>query len=234
ALGVQLPDGYMRLSLKAIQRLLPHMEEGKVYQMTDPTNSAVHAAGYMRRDELQRRIFDQLPDPARVHDAPIGDIPNPVVRRTLVELRKLVNAIIREYGKPDQIHVEMARQVKQGERLRKQYNVQIRQREAMRDAAADKLREHNIKVTRDAINRYLLWQEQDQVCVYTGRPIGFAQLYDGQTDVDHILPYSRCLDDSLMNKVVCFREANGEKGQRTPYEWLASTDPQRYEQVCQR
>lgn len=234
ALGVQLPGGYMRVSLKAIQRLLPHMEEGKVYQMTDPTNSAVHAAGYMRRDELQRRIFDQLPDPARVRDAPIGDIPNPVVRRTLVELRKLVNAIIREHGKPGQIHVEMARQVKQGEQLRKQYNMQIREREAMRDAAADKLRENGIKVTRDAINRYLLWQEQDQVCVYTGRPIGFAQLYDGQTDVDHILPYSRCLDDSLMNKVVCFREANGEKGQRTPYEWLASTDPQRYEQVCQR
>src|SRR5690606_38349202 len=119
-------------SLKAINRLLPYMERGYVYQMTAPENSAIHAAGYVRPDELQRRVFDKLPDPTRVADAPIGEIPNPIVRRTLVELRKLANAIIREYGTPDAIHVEMARSVKQCERARKQYNLTLREREALR------------------------------------------------------------------------------------------------------
>lgn len=234
ALGVDLPGGYLRLSLKAINRLLPYMERGYVYQMTAPENSAIHAAGYVRPDELQRRVFDKLPDPTRVADAPIGEIPNPIVRRTLVELRKLVNAIIREYGPPDAIHVEMARSVKQGERERKQYNMTLREREALRDAAAQKLRESGIKITRSAINRLLLWEEQDHICIYTGKPISFTQLYNGETDIDHILPYSRCLDDSLMNKVVCFREANDDKGQKSPYEWLAGRDPARYERVCHR
>lgn len=246
-LSIDFPAGYLRLSRKAIDKLLPHMERGLVYMDDDESNSAMHAAGYVRRDQLQRRIFDELPDPARVHDSPIGDIPNPVVRRALVELRKLVNAILREQRRkrsdrkwrPDAIHIEMARDVKQGERARREYNMKLREREAMRDAAAQKLRENRIKVTRDAINRYLLWQEQEHICVYSGEPISFAQLFGGEVDVDHILPYSRCLDDSLMNKVVCFRKprnglGNHEKGQRTPYEWLSDGQPAVYDAVCQR
>lgn len=245
-LTVDLPDGYIELSRKALAQgkdgtgLLAAMEKGMKYQAGagvdehgQPTD-AIHAAGYMRRDELVKRALDKLPDPQRMADAPIGDIPNPVVRRTLVELRKLVNAIIREHGKPDAVHIEMARDVKQGERQRKEYSKKISERAAIRDDAADKLREHGVKVTRDAINRYILWQEQEQLCIYSGRVISFTQLYNGETDVDHILPYSRCLDDSQMNKVVCFRDVNAAKGQQTPYEWCANSQPGKYEQMCQR
>ncbi|MCC7193565.1 MAG: type II CRISPR RNA-guided endonuclease Cas9 [Phycisphaeraceae bacterium] len=234
ALSADLPAGYVHVSLKAIERLLPHMERGLVYQMTNPENSAIHAAGYLRADQLRRRIFDKLPDPERTPDAPIGDIPNPVVRRALVELRKLVNAIIREHGKPDSIHIEMIRDVKQGEKARRAYNLSMRDREKNRDAAAEKLRENGVKVTREAINRYLLWEEQGHICIYSGDPISFKQLYSGEIDTDHILPYSRCLDDSLMNKVVCFRRSNDQKGQRSPYEWVGATGEKSYDGICQR
>ncbi len=36
-----------------------------------------------------------------------------------------------------------------------------------------------------------------------------------------------------MNKVVCHRKCNADKGNQTPYEWLAARDPERYERVCQ-
>ncbi|MEM6458492.1 MAG: type II CRISPR RNA-guided endonuclease Cas9 [Planctomycetota bacterium] len=253
-LKVDLPAGYIELSRKALSEgkngtgLLDAMETGLLYQAGEgvdddgnPTD-AIHAAGYLRRDELQRRVFDTLPDPARTPHAPIGDIPNPVVRRTLVELRKLVNAILREQRrqrddpawKPAAVHVEMARDVKQGERARREFSKRIREREAERDRAADKLREHKVRVTRDAINRYLLWEEQDYLCPYSGGPISFGQLFNGETDVDHVLPYSRCLDDSQMNKVVCFRRENQLKGQRSPHEWRADADPAAYERMCQR
>ncbi len=52
--------------------------------------------------------------------------------------------------------------------------------------------------------------------------------------MDHILPYSKSLDDSLMNKALCFRTQNDEKGQRTVYEWLAETKPAKYEEILQR
>lgn len=244
ALSVDFPSGYVSLSLKAIDKLLPHLERGLVYQsISDPEHSALHAAGYLRRDELQRRLFDRLPSLHRINPrtCPIGDIPNPVVKRTLVELRKVVNAIIREYGKPHAVHIEMARSVQMGRNARREYNKQIRAREKDRDRAADEIRKYaarypgqGVRVNRDTILRFLLWEEQGHQCIYCQQPISQQHLFGGEIDVDHILPYSRCLDDSQSNKVVAHRDCNRAKGQRSPYEWLASSDPRRYEALCQQ
>ena len=43
----------------------------------------------------------------------VPQLRNPVVCRGLTELRKVVNALIREYGKPERIRVELARDLKQ-------------------------------------------------------------------------------------------------------------------------
>jgi len=234
-LDVDFPSGHLHLSLKAINKLLPHMERGLIYMADDaPENSALAAAGYLRPDQLRERIYDKLPMPDRMNDAKLSNLPNPVVRRSLTEVRKVVNAIVREYGKPDAVHIEMARSMRMGKQKRDEYNKNMRKREATRDMAADKIRQHGIQVTREAINRYLMWDQQNHECVYTGKAISVAQLFGGEIDVDHILPYSRSLDDSQMNKVVCFRHANADKTNRTPYEWLAESDPNRYDQLCQR
>lgn len=244
SLNVDFPTGYGSLSLKAIDKLLPHLERELVYQSaSDPELSALHAAGYLRRDELQRRLFDVLPDTSRVNlrDCRVGDIPNPVVKRALVELRKVVNGIIREYGKPDAVHVEMARSLQMGPNARSDYNIRIREREAERDRAAREIRDYRdkypssgVRVNRDSILRFLLWEEQSHECLYCQKTISQQQLFGGDVDIDHILPYSRCLDDSQSNKVVSHRRCNLEKGQRTPYEWLADSEPGRYENICRQ
>lgn len=237
-LGVDLPAGYIHLSVMALEKLLPHLEAGMRLMGNDETDSAMHAAGYMRRDQLQRRVFDALPDPARARDARIGDIPSPVVKRAIVELRKVVNAIIREYGKPDAIHVELTRQVRQGPKARSDYTSRIREIEEERSHAADEIRKLkedgvNVAVNRESILRYLLWKQQNHDCIYCGNKISQAQLFGGDIDVDHILPYSRSLDDSQMNKVVCHRRCNAGKSNNTPYEWLAETNAKKYAEVCQ-
>ncbi len=236
-LDVDLPPGYGSLSRMAIDKLLPHLAKGMIYQsQSDPERSALHAAGYLRRDELQRRLFDQLPDLSRTNprDCKLGDLPNPVVKRALVEIRKVVNAIIKAYGKPDAVHVEMARSLRMGPKARSEYNTRTRQREKERDEAAKAIRNTGVAVRREGIIRFLAWKEQSCECVYCGKAISQEQLFGGGVDVDHILPYSRCLDDSQMNKVVCHRECNHDKGQKTPYEWLADSDPKRYEAIGQR
>ncbi len=237
AVGVDLPPKYMNLSLKAIDKLVPPLERGLVYQsISDPEESAIHAAGYYRRDELRRRLFDTLPDFTRMNpaDAKLGDIPNPVVKRALVELHKVVNAIVRTYGKPDAIHIEMTRSVQVGAERRREMSKRMRDREAERETAADAVAAIGVAVRRDSIQRFLMWEEQSHECVYCGEPISQQQLFGGEVDVDHILPYSRCLDDSQMNKVVCHRMCNHDKGQRSPYEWLAATAPEHYARVCQQ
>jgi CRISPR-associated endonuclease Csn1 len=235
-LAVELPTGYGSLSTKAIQKLLPYLNQGMIYSSSVPDNSALAAAGYLRRDQLKRRLFDFLPSPSRLKNTPIGNIPNPVVKRTLTEVRKLVNAILREYGKPDEIHVEMARNLQMGSGKRKEIAAEMRKREARREEIAERLKEAGQRPTRDNILRYQLWLEQNQKCIYTGRMISQSQLFSdaGGIDVDHILPRSRTLDDSQTNKVLCFREANSEKGNRTPYEWLAHGNPERYAEVTSR
>src|SRR5262249_28500750 len=90
------------------------------------------------------------------------------------------------------------------------------------------------KVSRDAIERYLIWEEQRHECIYSGRSIGLAQLFGGEVDVDHILPRERSLDNSFMNRALCFRSENDAKKDRTPYEWLAESDSDKYEAVLQR
>ncbi|MGC9455757.1 MAG: type II CRISPR RNA-guided endonuclease Cas9 [Phycisphaerae bacterium] len=222
----ELPSGYAAFSREAIAKLLPHIEAGHPLMTGDDRPCAITLAGYLRPDQRPHERLDRLPQPP--------DLPNPIVRAALHEVRKVVNAILRTHGPVDEVHVELARDVKGSLRQRAEHTRRVRQRERDRDRAADAIREADFRPTRDGINAYLLWEEQDRMCIYTGRPISLAQLLGGDVHVDHILPYRRSLDDSLMNKVVCFHQANRDKADRTPYEWLGESDPDRYEELILR
>jgi CRISPR-associated endonuclease Csn1 len=189
----------------------------------DPTDSALHAAGYLRPDEREVRQRKLLPS------AP--DLPNPLVRAALFEVRKLVNSIIREYGLPDRIHVELARDAKKSFAERQEIRFEQASRRQEREAAATEIERWGTRPTRDAIERYRLWLEQERFCIYCGQTISQDQLLSGEVDVDHILPRWRSLDDSLGNKVVCHRRCNRDKGDMTVREWLEASEPERYGHV---
>jgi CRISPR-associated endonuclease Csn1 len=225
-LDADLPAGYVRLSIMALEKLVPHMERGLLYMTGDGTPSALSEAGYLRPDQIGRIVLDMLPEPP--------EVTNPVVRQALHELRRVVNSIVRCYGKPARVHLELARNASVSREQRAEMSQRMRDREAERDSAADKIREYGIKVTREAINRYLLWEEQKSECVYCGSVISIDKLFGGEVHIDHILPYSRCLDDSFANKVICCTSCNNEKKNQTPYEWLAVRQPERFEKVRQR
>jgi CRISPR-associated endonuclease Csn1 len=148
----------------------------------------------------------------------------------------VVNALIRKYGKPERIHVEMARSLKMGPKQRKEHQKETRGFEKERAEAVKELEGYNIIPNRDAIQLLRLWREQKEQCPYSGRPISQAQLFGGggEIDIDHIFPFSRSADNSMMNKVVCFRTSNVTKGNKTPREWLEDSDPEAYEQLIQR
>lgn len=220
-------DGYMAYSREAIGKLLPHLERGLPLTSRDEKPSALSEAGYLRADQ---RVPNQRNDLPLVPD----DIVNPLVRQALFEVRKVVNAVIREYGKPAAIHIELAREVKGNSITRAKDSTRMRERERLRDAAAEQIREWGYKVSHDAIERVRLWEEQGEICLYSGKPISHHQLLGGEVGVDHILPYSKSLDNSLANKVVAFRSENEREGRRTPHEWLAETGPAKFEAILQR
>lgn len=242
-LNTSLPTGYGHLSIKALKKLLPHMRKEKLYMHKDFEKSALAAAGYKRRDELTHKTsgslprFEDLLDPNSPHFDPHQVvINNPVVLRSLTELRKVVNAIIRKHGRPTRIHVEMARSLKMGPSQRKDYEKKTRGFEKERQEAALFLEEHNIIPTGDALQLVRLWHEQKKQCPYCEYPISQSQLLNGggEIDIDHIYPFSRSADNSMANKVVCHRICNATKKNQTPREWLEKTNPQAYEDMIQR
>jgi CRISPR-associated endonuclease Csn1 len=221
-LKISLPQGYMSFSRKAIQKLLPKMEEGLL------THEAIKEVYGERQTNVGGEQTEKLGDPPELR--------NPIVQKALYEVRKVVNALVREYGKPERIKIEMARDVQGNRRQREELHWKMRENETRNENTRKRLIE-DIGIrnpSREDRIKYNLWQECDRRCPYTGRQISQEALFglNPEFQVEHILPYDRSLDDSYMNKTLCHVDENRVKHDKTPYE-AYSHDPDRYEQIKQ-
>ncbi len=221
------PDGYVGFSKLALEKIVPFLEQGL------NEHEAIEKAYPDRSAAKEMPLLPVIDSPDLPTD--LQQITNPVVRRALVETRKVVNALIREHGKPARIVVELARDMKQGPEGRRRISRQQRQREQERQEALSRIREFGGNpYSRRDVERWFLWKEQGEHCLYTGRPIPATELFQGgEWEVDHILPRWQSLDDSYMNKALVHRSANLDKGDRTPMQWLGENS-QRYVQLMDR
>jgi CRISPR-associated endonuclease Csn1 len=218
----ELEQGYARLSEKAIKKLLPFLTTGQRY------DEAVLQAGYnFSAKQATENLVTVLPPPSQLR--------NPVVQRALFEVRRVVNAITKKYGKPMSIRVEMARDLKMGPRQLAEHNSEQRQREKENDIGLSILRqEFNFpNPSRADLEKYKLWNEMGKICPYSGRTISADMLFSPEVEVEHIIPFSRCLDDSFMNKTVSLTAMNRQKGDLTPHEMFVSR-PAEYLQLLKR
>ncbi|PKO87503.1 MAG: type II CRISPR RNA-guided endonuclease Cas9, partial [Betaproteobacteria bacterium HGW-Betaproteobacteria-10] len=227
-------DKFHALSLKALRAIVPHMEQGLRYDeaciQAGYHHSQLHKVGegehkylpplYAGRDKKDRMIF-----------AEDGDIPrNPVVLRSLNQARKVVNAIIRRYGSPSAVHIEMARDLSRpfDERNKIKKDQDEYQARNQRDRAQFiELFGHPPKGLE--FEKWRLYREQNGQCAYSQKPLAssgnVAEIFlDGSTEIDHALPYSRSFDDSKNNKVLVLTRENRDKGNRTPYEYLGGAE----------
>ncbi|MCL6538120.1 MAG: type II CRISPR RNA-guided endonuclease Cas9 [Acidothermus sp.] len=230
--SLALPDGYVALSRKAIARVLPYLEQGVPY----PT---ARLRAYPDADK-PRRSFELLPPlvgkGARHLPQSLRAITNPIVARSLNQVRVVVNAIVREYGKPAFVHVELARDLKKSKTQREEIAKEQRDREKERERARERLlKELGLQQpSAQDIEKVLLADEQEWQCIYTGRSFGMSELINsGALEVDHIIPWSWCFDNTRANKVVCLASANREKGNRTPRDAFGG-DIQRWNEILAR
>lgn len=157
----------------------------------------------------------------------VRNLRNPAVMRALTELRKVVNAIVGRYGKPDVIRIELARDLKRPRKEREARFMRNRERQAEREGAAEKLL-GEMKIaqpSRTDIDKWLLADECNWVCPYTGRTISPQTLFgqNPQFDIEHILPLSATLDDSFVNRTLCYHEENrNRKRNHTPFQAFSS------------
>jgi CRISPR-associated endonuclease Csn1 len=155
-----------------------------------------------------------------------GRLADPTLHRCFRQLQKLVNALIRKHGRPAEIIVDVARNFRFGERERPSTNPKV---PTLDGSHRSILKTLSIPITREALLRMRLHDEQAQasggtaLCPYSLKPITREALFSDLVIIDHILPYSRTLDDTPANKVVCFRTARRGKRQRSPYEAFGMT-----------
>ncbi|GAB1481022.1 hypothetical protein MASR2M74_36050 [Paracoccaceae bacterium] len=229
-----LPEGHGRFGETATRRLIAALKAEVITY-----DKAAHNAGFHHSDHRTGEVFSVLPyygeiltreiAPGKAEygdplERQFGKVTNPTVHIGLRQLQKLVNAVIARHGKPDRIVIELARELKLNDREKEEHQRRIRRDTEAAIQRGEKLVEAGHPDT--GANRALLkqWEElnpkkvHDRSCPYCGKPIGMLQLFEGMADIDHIIPYSRSLDDSPANKVLSHRACNRQKGHLTPHE----------------
>ncbi|GAB7563620.1 hypothetical protein LG202_16590 [Methylobacillus methanolivorans] len=157
---------------------------------------------------------------ARLDKPPVTG--NAVVDGSLRQIRYVVNRMIQELGTiPEQIVVEMARDLSVGLTKRNERESENARNRKMRLAAEEQIRSHGVTVTPSRIRRYLLWKEQGAGhCPYCSKTITLADALSGaETEYEHILPRSLTQVGLKRSEIVlAHRSCNQDKGNRTPYQ----------------
>jgi CRISPR-associated endonuclease Csn1 len=178
-------------------------------------------------------LLEKLPVDADA-DKKIQSIRNPVVITALFEIRKLVNELIVEYGKPDEIKVELARNLKASKTGRNEERRRQQKLERENDRVKSELDQLGKHYSHDNILLYKLWEECKRTCPYTGRSISVTQLFSGEVQIEHIHPWSKSLNDSFMNKTLCFADENRAKGDKTPFQFYSLQGENKWHEVKER
>ena len=219
-------DKFSNLSFKALRKILPHMTNGLRY---DQACAKVHYQHYSPSCIQKQKLLPSLylgRDSNRnsMLWAEDLDIPrNPVVLRAINQARKVINAIIRLYGSPREVHIELARDLtrpfSERQKIQKEQEKYRDQKEQSRRHFLDT---HEREPSGIELEKWLLYKEQNGKCAYSLKGLDLDRVIDDKNyvQIDHVLPYSRSYDNSKSNRVLVLTEENQKKLNRTPYEYL--------------
>jgi CRISPR-associated protein, csn1 family len=164
---------------------------------------------------------------------------NPMAMRSLHMVRKVINHLLRKHiiDEKTEIHIEYARELNDAN---KRQAIADWQRELSKrhTAYAQNIRQLykaetglEIEPTKADILKYQLWEEQQHVCLYTGKKIGIADFLGANPkfDIEHTIPRSRGGDSTQENLTLCESKFNRDtKRDKLPTE-LAN-----YEEILAR
>ena len=207
--------GTVALSLAAIYKILPKMQNENLRY--DEAALAV----YGPQNSLGNGDKNLLPGIDK------NEIRNPVVLRALSQSRQVINAIIKRFGMPDRIQVEMLRELAKNYKERKEHNEEQKNYtdylDSLRKEAMAALTVDEDTIRRgELFTKYRLWKEQQSRCLYSGAYIDIPTLKNGNlVEIDHGLNFSVSFDNSYNNKVLVLKSANQNKGNQSIYEYLA-------------
>ncbi|AZA89753.1 Uncharacterized protein conserved in bacteria [Chryseobacterium nakagawai] len=210
---VGYPSDYGSLSTRAIRKLLPHLEKGLGYSEACDEVGYDHS-GYKTEIGLKPKL-KQLKK---------NELRNPVVEQILNQVVNVINLVIEKYGKIDEIRVELARELRNSAKTRKNISQGNSKNKRNNDVIRKKLiEEYGFRLVngRD-VKRYILWEETTHECLYCNNPINGTDMLTGNADIEHILPKSRSFNNAMTNYIIAHRKCNSNKRQKTAYDFMES------------
>lgn len=222
--GVTFQPDYGSLSAKAIRKILSFMKAGHEYSEACALAGYRHSKSSLTAEEIEKKVLKD-----KLEILPKNSLRNPVVEKILNQMINVVNGVVDNYGKPDEIRIEMARELKKSAKEREDQTKAI----AKSTAEHEKIRELLKKefgfshVSRNDIIRYKLYTELELnqfKTLYSNQYISREKLFSKEIDIEHIIPQSRLFDDSFSNKTLEYRSVNLEKGNDTAYDFLVKKE----------
>lgn len=226
---VTFASDYGSLSARAIRKILPYLHEGNVY------SQACELAGYRHsKRSLTREEIDNKPLADHIEILPRNSLRNPVVEKILNQMINVVNAVIDKYGHPDEIRVEMARELKQNAKKRETDFANNRKAKA-RNEDIRKTLQKQFGITSPSHNDIIRYRLYDELAsrgyrtLYSDTKINKEELFSNKYDIEHIIPQALLFDDSFSNKTLELRAVNIAKGKLTAMDFVSmSYDPEQY------
>ncbi len=218
--SVNLQSDYGSLSAKAIRRILPHMKDGLEYSAACEYAGYRHSKRSLTKEELLNK---ELKD--KLELLPRNSLRNPVVEKILNQMINVVNTVILTYGKPDEIRIELARELKRNakerEEMTKAINAATTEHENYRKILQDEF--GIVNPSRNDIIRYKLYLELKDngfKTLYSNTYIPQEKLFSKEFDIEHIIPQAKLFDDSFSNKTIEARSINIEKSNATAMDFV--------------
>lgn len=219
--NITFQDDYGSLSSKAISKILPYLKAGHKFDVACEYAGYRHSASSLTKEELENKTYKD-----RLIILPKNSLRNPVVEKILNQMINVVNTIIDNYGKPDEIRIELARELKKNAKEREELTKSIAETTRLHEQYKEILSKPPYSlsyISRNDIIRYKLYEElkdNSYKTLYSNEYISPSSLFNGDFDVEHIIPQSRLFDDSFSNKTLELRRINIEKGNKTAYDFI--------------
>lgn len=217
---IMFPSDYGSLSAKAIRKILPHLKDGLQFSTACEYAGYRHSRNSLTKEELERKeLKDQL------ELLPRNSLRNPVVEKILNQMINVVNAVSQTYGRPDEIRIELARELKKSAQEREEMTKQINETTRKHEEYKIRLQKEFglVNVSRNDIIRFKLYEElaaNDYKTLYSNQFISPDKLFSKDIDIEHIIPQAKLFDDSFSNKTLEFRSVNLEKSNTTAMEYV--------------
>ncbi len=218
--NIKLDKDYGNLSNKAIKKIIPFLKEGHIYSESCGLAGYNHANSITSEENLKRELKTKLDLLTK------NSLRNPVVEKILNQLVNIVNQLIDTYGNPDEIRIELARELKNSAKQRKKITAEINAATKRNIDYKKTLQKAPFLIknpTKNDVIKYRLYLELEPLgfkTIYTNQYIAPHLLFSKNIDIEHIIPKAKLYDDSFSNKTLAFRDINRQKADHTSYNFI--------------